>query len=528
MGPLGRAWFRKQHQKRLEAAAAALNTEELLSLLDGAVHPKQRHFVHDDSKRIAALVGARGGKSTGGRARFLRCMLRIKRARCLFVAPTVGQAKKIIWEPFKEMLNRLGIEFESNETDYIIKLKHNGSTLMLGGAATKADVDRFRGLAFHEIGIDECSSFRSGLLEWLVDRVLAPRLGDYRGALWLISTPGHRQRGLFYEVTRIGSDRGTPFEEGREDVPRGYSTHHWSLQDGAPYVQALANAWAEALITKSDNDWDDDNPIWRREYLGFWAADDTEMVFKYRPHTDDGLPWNQWDPKKDANGIAILPDHLKGETVFYSYGVDPGIRDPFGLVIFAWCPHDPTKTLYHVYEFAKKGMYAELIRDLMLGKDGSIEKPKGLIGATGWPSVKVADQQNNLALFLELSEVHNLYFKEAKKRDKHAKTELFNGDLLAGRIKVMKGSQLEVQLQDLEWDVDDHGGIHEDTAARNDLADAALYARFEADHLLSSPAPPKAPYFPPNSDTPDDDSGPEPASIEETLLFDDDPYGLSY
>lgn len=527
-GPLTRAWFQTKHQSRLKAAAAALNTEDLLALIDQATHPKQQAYVHDTAKRIACVVGARGGKSTGGRARFLRRMLRTKRARCLFVAPTVGQAKKIIWEPFKEMLHRLGIKFESNETDFIIKLLHNGSTLMLGGSATKADVDRFRGLAFHEIGIDECASFRPGLLEWLVDRVLAPRLGEYRGTLWLISTPGHLQRGLFYEVTRPGSKEGTPYEDGREELPDGYSTHHWSLQDGAPHVAALANAWAEALETKRRNGWDDDHPVWKREYLGLWAADDTEAVFKYRPHLDDGLDWNQWDPEKDEHGFAILPEHLRGQTIFYSWGVDPGIRDPFGLVIFAWSPHDPTKTLYQVYEFSQKEMYAERAAQLFRGVNPKTQTPtadyiapKSIIGRLGWPAVKVADQQNNLALFAELSKVYGLFFTEAKKRDKHASIELFNGDLLAGRIKILKGSDLELQLMTLQWDVDDLGGIHEDTAARNDLSDAALYARAEATHLHSTEEAPEGPYFPKQADDPEDDSGPE-AEPEEELLFDED------
>jgi hypothetical protein len=399
---------------------------------------------------------------------------------------------------------------------------------MLGGAATKADVDRFRGLAFHEIGIDECSSFRPALLEWLVDRVLAPRLGDFRGVLWLASTPGHIQRGIFYEANRIGSKMGTPIAE--QDGPvKGYSTHHWSLQDGAPFVEALANAWAEALETKQRNGWDDSHPTWQREYLGNDANDDSEAVFKYRPHTDDGADWNQWDPKKDEHGFALLPEHLQGQTIFYAWGVDPGIRDPFGLVVFAWSPHDPTKTLYQVYEFSQKEMYAERAAQLFRGvnpKTGTPTAdyiaPTSIIGRLGWPSVKVADMANNLALFAELKKVYGLFFTEAKKRDKHASTELFNGDLLAGRIKILKGSNLELQLMTLQWDVDDLGGIHEDTAARNDLADAALYARAEATHLHSSQAAAKDPYFPKQTAEPEDDSGPEPDHDEESLLFDED------
>lgn len=521
MGPLGRAWLASKHAKRLEAQRNALNTEGLLQTIDNALHPKQLLFVNDKALRIAALVGARGGKSTGGRARFLKLMMRTPRAACLFVAPKLHQAKKILWQPFQDMLHRLGIVFESNETDLVIRLAHNGSTLMLGGAANKADIDRYRGLAFHEIGIDEVASFKTGLLEVLIDQVLEPRLGDYEGALWLISTPGRVLRGQFYEATRVGSDTGTPIAE-QEGEPEGFSTHHWSLQDGAPYAVAMANAWRTALKNKKRKGWADDHPVWQREYLGLWSADDTENVYKYRPHDKEGKPWNQWDPEIDENGIALLPEHLRDRTTLYSYGVDPGIRDPFGLVIFAWSPHDPTKTLYQVYEFESQGMYAEKIANLFLGVERDLKNPKGLIGATGWPAAKTADKQNQLSLFEELYNVYGISFKKAEKKDKQASIELFNGDLLAGRIKAIKGSKYELQLMTLQYAVDEFGNISEDSAARNDLSDAGLYARNEAQHLHSAEPAPKLPYFKPDTD--DEAGDNDQANDENSILFYDDYY----
>lgn len=503
------------------AEGAALDVQGILDVIDQSLHPKQRYFVHDKARRIAACVGARAGKSTGGRARFLRTMLSIKRARCLFIAPKQHQSKKILWEPFKEMLHRLGIPYEANESELVIKILHNGSTLMLGGAATKADIDRYRGLAFHEIGIDECSSFRPKLLSLLVDRVLAPRLGDYRGTLWLVSTPGHILRGLFYEVTRPGSTTGTPFVENDNSEVAGYSTHRWSLEDGAPYAKALKNAWAEAQDTKRRNEWSDDHPVWKREYLGLWSADDTENIFKYRPHDEDGNELNQWDPNKDAMGFAILPEHIRNHTILYAYGVDPGIRDPFGLTIFAWSPHDPKKMLYHVYEFSSQGMYSDKVAKLFLGPKKDAGNPKGLIGHTNWPAVMVADIQNNLALFDQLSNVNGLNFTKAEKRDKHSSYENFNGDLLEGRIKIMKGSELELQLMTLQFITDELGGISEDTAARNDLADSALYARNEASHLHGTEAPGKQPYFKPIQE---DENGERLEPDDSALFFSDDYY----
>jgi hypothetical protein len=48
----------------------------------------------------------------------------------------------------------------------------------------------------------------------------------------------------------------------------------------------MKRVWHQALLEKERNQWTDDNPVWKREWLGLWAADDTENVFRYRPHDE--------------------------------------------------------------------------------------------------------------------------------------------------------------------------------------------------------------------------------------------------
>lgn len=456
-------------------------------LLD-ACHPKQRAFVIDPGRRIAALVARGGGKTTGGRARLMRRMLTTPKARCLYVATTRVQAEELMWAPLKDLCERLGLEARFNETKLRCTLTRNGATLRLVGADDKREIDKLRGQPFHEVGVDEAASYPTQLLEHLIFRIIGPRLGDYGGGLWLIGTPGHVLSGPFYDATRPGSDIHRAWED--RDRPEfadwhRWSHHHWSVLDGAPTVPAMARLWTEALLEKEANQWSDSHPVWRREYLGAWAADDTETVYRYRAHAETGEELNQWDPPRDPRtGLAILPE---GHDWRYCYGLDLGHSDPMALVIFAYSPTE--RVLRQIYGFEQRGMYAQTIAELLLGPDKDADHPEGLIGATGWPDAIVADTAGlGDALLDELANVYGVRIDAAQKKNKHDAIELFNGDLVEGRIKVLKGSSLETQLLSLQWGEDQWGKIRENKAQANHSTDAAIYCRNVAMHRFKEEA----------------------------------------
>lgn len=441
-------------------------------------HPKQRAFVLDPGRRVAALTSRGCGKTTAGKARLLLRAMKTPAAKCLFVATTRLQAIELMWEPLKATIAKLGIEAKFNETQLRVTLTRNKAQIRCVGMDDTAQLEKLRGIPHHEVGIDESASYPSALLDSLIKRIIGPRLGDYGGCLWMVGTPGHILSGPFYEATRPGSDISRHWDDRHKPEYAGWqswSLHTWTLRDGAPYVPAMAALWAEALIEKAAQKWADDNPVWLREYCGQWAADDTENVYRYRPHTETGAPWNQWDPERDSRtGLAILP---LGEWQFV-YGLDLGHSDPMALEVFAFDPQRADRRLFHVYEFEKRGMYARLIAELLLGPELDADAPAGVIGATGWPSGMVADLAGlGGAMLDELSNVYGVTFAEADKKNKHDSIELFNGDLADGRILILKGSRLEEQLQHLQWAVNQFGELREHKGMRNDCTDAAIYAR---------------------------------------------------
>ena len=445
-------------------------------------HPRQRDYVVDDSLWITALVGRGGGKTTGQKARFILRMLRTQRARCVYIATTRVQAEILLWTPLKDTLEKLGFvigrDVTFNETKLLCTFLRNGARLRLVGADDQREIDKLRGQPFHEVCIDEAASFPAVLLDNLVTRIIGPRLGDYNGTLCMIGTPGHILQGKFYDFTRPGAVTENneplhrPYDE--RDDPQyaefsGWSSHSWSLNDPeAQKIPALYNLWQRALLNKKNERWSDDHPTWMREYLGIWSADNSENVFKYRPHDADGKPLNQWNPERYGDlKFARLPI---GFDWHYVIGMDLGHSDPFALQVLAFAPDDETRSIYQVYEFCQTKMYARPIAELLLGKDRNHDKPSGVLGVTGWPDGMVADLAGlGDTLLDELREVYGIRIAAAEKGYKYKvpAVELCNGDLIDGRIKVLKGSKLEDEMTRLQWVMDEYGKLSENKGQAN-------------------------------------------------------------
>ncbi len=449
-------------------------------------HPRQLGFVVDTGSRISCLVGRGGGKTTGGLLRFVLRMIRFARQNCIFLAATRQSAEELIWDQLKETISNLGIKATFNETKLRCRFLQNGSTLTLGGCDDKKDIGKLRGRHFDEVGVDECAEVPPKLLEDLLVRVVGPRLV---GPLWMIGTPGITRKGSFFDATRTGGiDRdGAPLHRpwNERSLPEfanwdGWSSHAWTLLDGVEAgVAAMIVGWTNALKEKVRQRWADDHPVWRREYLGQWSADDSETVYRYHPHDADGKPHNQWDPERIGPlRVAKLPEQFTDWG--FGYGMDLGSSDAFALEVFAFSYSDPDRVLYHVWELVKTRMYAESIAKALIGDALDHTSVGGIIGATAYPDAMVADMAGLGEMVLdELRNVYGLAIVGAPKgfRYKLPAVELFNGELLGGRVKILKGSQLETEMIALQWVTNEFGNLSEDKAQSNNASDAAIYIR---------------------------------------------------
>jgi hypothetical protein len=525
----------EETERQLEAG----DTSHWAELAERAIadcHPDQRAFVLDPGRRVVALVGRGGGKTTGGKARLVRRLLTTPRARCVYIATTRDHAERLIWEPLKTTLASLGLragrDVIYNETKLRVTFRRTGAFLWLFGADKPKEIEKLRGLAFHEVHIDEAASYPTGLVEKLITQIIGPRLGDYGGCICLYGTPGAQLSGMFYEVSRPGSTRSRPWV--KRDEPdfagwAGWSFHEWDLAGAIEklaaegrVIQALINLRDEQLLEKRTQGWSDDHPIWLRENRGRWAADNSRNVFTYRiHHPETGELWNQWDPPREGPlQIAKLPDTF--DDWAHIIALDLGHSDPTAINAYSFSPSDPTRTIYHRLGFEQTKMYAQTIAFKMIGEALNHGEPDGIIGALGdWPNAMVADSAHQMAaaILAELANVYGVRIEPAQKgyKYKYGAIEVVNGDLFDGRIKVLKGSLLETQLLDLQWALDKFEQQVERKDQPNHSTDTLIYARAAITHLITagSVAPserrrahPHDPgYEPPTGDEPRDEYG---------------------
>lgn len=490
-------------------------------------HPWQGDAFHDPSKRKAGCIGRGGGKTTLILGQDVIEMAETTKGKWIYACPTLGMAIDLLWEPLKELCSRLGLEqgidceFKEapREGGKIFYLK-TGSRLKLFGADDKKQINLCRGQWFNGVDCDEVGFWPSPeVLDNFVTMVIEPRIGERNGRIGMWSSPGLELRGIFFNATSEGSEEHRPYskrdlEEYADWMPEQWSSHHWNLADVTgirnegdepdpevvkryPALVALRRSHLQIFKARS---WDEKHPVRRREYDGLWSADNTTTVFQFDPALN---LWKPIDVAADATQmntvqlkqtLTALP---KGRTYHFVLAGDKGspradkkekaegkkrAGDPYAFNVFAFAPSDPTRVLWHVYFYERRGMYARPIAQLALGPDDASPtgckphaKPDGILGAIGWPDGMVIDADE--ALIAELSNVYGLRFEKADKRPEYkaGEIELTNGELGAARIRVIENSPLHRQLTGVQWQEQANGALKENPSQANHSTDTLIY-----------------------------------------------------
>lgn len=505
----GRAAGAAPHEKS-KAAARVLSPDEawaakIRERILADCHPWQRMAVEDPSRRVSMLVGRGGAKTTTMRARQAIKVTSIRRADILYLATTQDHALKLNWGPLQEMNEHYGLELTFKLSDMTATCKRTGGAITMSGMETDRDLEVHRGFSRNEADIDEAASHEKDRLRKALREIIGPRLGDRDGCILIGGTPGHDLDGEFYDATRPGSARHSPYadREAPGYVRRYWSSHAWSLAQvcalprAAELYPALVKLWADDLFEKDEQGWSDDHPIWMREYLGLWSADFTGRVFQYDPRH------HQWDPFGDGQKLEGVPGlrvalaklaAMGVENLHFVIAADGGHSDPFALNVFAFSPTDVLRRIWHVMFVERTGWFAQLVAGLIAGPESAaramigapMEPLGGVLGEIGWPDAAVMD--TDPATLTELQRVYCLSLKKAD-REANAKKgsiELVNGELHEKRLFVIKGSPLEDQLTQLKWREDINGRLKEDPRQANHSTDTLVYGRKEIAILFES------------------------------------------
>ena len=403
----------------------------------------QQDFINDPSKLKAALCGRRAGKTYAICYYLIQEAFRAPESICAYIGLSRISAKRLMWQALKRANRQFKLGMRFNNAELIATLP-NHSQIFLAGANDEGDIDKLRGSAYRLVALDECASFGPHI-DTLVEEVIEPALLDYDGTLALIGTPNAACRGLFYKATT--------------DKSYGYSLHHWTVLNN-PHIPK-ARPWLDERMKK--HGWNEDNPIYLREWLGRWIRSDDSLVYKYR---------------EGRNSFDVLPT---SEYDFnYILGLDLGFEDATAFVVCAYSEDRPE--LYVVEAFKQSHMIPSQIA-LKIREYLDTYNIDITVADTGGLGKSIVE---------EFRHRYNLPVRAAEKSKKGSYIEMMNSDFQRGLIKAGKHSPIIDEWELLQWKDDRK---KEDPRYDNHLADACLYAWRESRHYRYAGEPIAPPEY---------------------------------
>lgn len=354
-----------------------------------------------------------------------------KNAMCWYITMRRTRARELMWDSSQtgiKMWNKeldMGLDFHN--TNLEATAPQTDGVIRLMGAETRGDIDKLRGEPFDIAVIDEARNFPPKLLRMLIRDVLQPSTADFGGRIVMMSNPGKVLAGPFYDVTKPNAKKGFRYglPEWETKKKWDWSTHHWNAKDNT----ANPAIWEAFLSLKEAEGWSDHNPTWMTEYLGEWAGEDSDFVFRFNPEKNTYTP----DPQTPYG----LPAGHKWEFIC---GMDFGVVDDFAIVVMATAP--TSIAAYEVYTYKKARLtIAECVEAYKRaeGLFGGFSAVVGDVGGLG----KLAE--------VEFERTYGIYMEPAQKQQRLTYIELLNADFVDSRIFIRKESPLRDELQYLQW-----------------------------------------------------------------------------
>lgn len=419
-------------------------------------YPTQLAFVRSKVKRKVLRKTRRAGGTVGLATWFLEGAFEPPFANQLYVTSTLKNARRLVWPT----LNKLNVERNlggvPNEVEAFLRFPElpNEPRIYLGGAKDQGEIDKIRGYegGLKKVAIDEVQAMRPSILTTLVDDVIEPSLFDYDGELALVGTPGKILSGYFYDV-----DAG--------ELREGWEHFFLSLLRN-PFLAAKSGKPPEQILAelRQRRGWTEDNPTYRREYLGEWVTDTDALALHFDAvrNACDG----QLDPTPGWH---------------YVLAFDIGFEDADAIAVLGWAPHDRRLRLVREIVTRKQGI-TELGNQLVaLHK---MFRPVRTVGDLGALGKKIGE------------ELRNRWAIPVEAADKTRKAEhiaLLDDALLTGAFLAPPLSAFAEDCAIVQWDDDAKakGILRFDDAYHSDIIDAVLYGYRAAFHWLETIAPPE-------------------------------------
>lgn len=427
-----------------------------------ATHPKQLALFDDPATQAAALCTRQAGKTAYNVHDLLTTSLSRLGAYSIYVRTSKDEIRNNIWDNEDDVgllstIRRLAIPCETHDGRMSVYFPATKSRIKLIGIDDIPEVRKLRGPTYDLAIIDEAQDIP--YLTRLLDAIGAG-LVKRKGRIRVTGTPGQVCDGEFFDITR---------EDG--GAKPGWSVHRFTIYDnpGIPHAEEYVAA------KKSENGWADDDEAYLREYRGKWVTASRLLVYRLASVPSDR---RYHELPLDAEGRLAGPRDWR-----YVVGVDLGFYpDPFAVVVWGYCDDDP-----HLYEVSSEShesldteQQAAILQEVV-----DRFNPERMVcdaGSGGLKQIVIGDWQQRYGLPVDA----------AQKEHKDSAIDMFNADLVAGRILLREGSPLDDQMLILPWK-DQIGARRVEDVRRNkgkfhnDRCDAALYAYRESPFYMGQP-----------------------------------------
>lgn len=386
------------------------------------MHEKQALLYYESSRFACGLCARRFGKSYAGAGKLLGGQ---PGDVSLYATRKFIDAKAIMLPIFRDLNYRFELGLSINLSDHTIT-EPNGAMIRLAGVKDEAAAEDLRGPRYRRVVIDECGTFHSELLQYVVESVLQPALVDSGGDMLLTGTPGEDPDPKDYWFSLTGDPMS--------GLKGKWPTLHGTIYDNTKAKVDPRIALADIL---RQNNWTEDHPTFRREYLAEWVPDVGSLVFDYLGDFEQG----------PTSGLTVLC-------------LDFGVVDHTSFTVLR--QHERP----HVWVMQSYGLPGLDIHQIAEQVNGLRQRWR--------PNYIVADEGAlGKGYALTLSRQYNIPVEPAEKRHLRARIDMGRGMVAAGQVHLTPESQeLFDEWKKLPWNPL-KTGFHD--RYKNDCTDGFLY-----------------------------------------------------
>ncbi len=406
----------------------------------GELHDRQREVVkaltEEGAQYVSILCGRRAGK-TELDARLLALALEMSGPNewSTYAAVTRKLAKDLIWARLVELNDTHAFGWKMLHHEAAIETPR-GARFRCLGFDSWPELQKTRGYKLRCAIFDEPATFADKLDE-LVRECVGPALADLRGWLIVNGTPGLICSGWWHSVST-------------GQTPR-FRTFGWTCLQNTKLPRDPVAMLAEE---RSENGWAEDDPTYRREWMGEWFQNPDAQIYRVVEHRD---------------AIDVLPDGYaeRGEGWTFVLGVDWGYSpDPCAWVVLG-SPRN-SRVIYVVHD----EQHHELLPDEAAAVTARLVER--------FDPARVVGDPAGAAYIAEWNRRHaadaKAWMQPADKLGKVDAIEIVNGELRSERWKVYRPGAPNWlrEAKALPWKNDRREEEHPSYA--NHSLDAALYA----------------------------------------------------